>query len=124
MNTAAPKDGIVNIGGAKDVTDHVIRLRKGKLSNYLPFRRWFDALREDGTSLWQFREGGSAIIDNEDCYSFRIDGVQYYPTDTQEMGEGSEANLTWVADVPVLANVLSNGVYHIPDLVLSKSKIY
>lgn len=112
-------DVITPLGSA---TEHVLYLGHAKISNYMPFREWFDVCNRNGDSVWQFQEGNNTTDVSDAIYMIKMSGTPFYPTDTISLGANDSAKVTNINGV-VLTGIIKDGAPY-PDIQFSSQPVY
>lgn len=102
------------------ITQHTITMNGALVSNYMPFRMWFDTCDKNGNSFQQFREGDNTTI-NQTMYMIKIAGTPWYPTNSITLNSGDSMKVTDIDGV-FLTSIVQDGIPQ-PDIQFTPSGI-
>jgi hypothetical protein len=105
-----------------DLLKNHISINKCSITNYMPFRAWFDMNNMNGDSVWQFREGDQTKGINDDIYSIQMNKNVVYPT-RHILLNGNDSCFVTNIDGVALVNIIKDGERQ-PDLYFLSGKVY
>ena len=123
MLLAGAIDNVNAITQVDSGTTHTLNLNGTKISNFMPFREWFDICDKNGNSFAQFREGDNYAVSGT-CYVIKMGGTPAYPSNTITLGPNDSARVPNVNVSGVsLTGIWNDGVPY-PDIQFTPSPIY